>query len=76
MVNISFLFMLMMTIILGGIVPTIKKNTEALVVASRETELEVNADKTRYMAMSLDQNAGRSHSIKVDNFFEMVEEFK
>ena len=28
--------------ILGGSVHTIKKNTEALVVASEETELEVN----------------------------------
>ena len=53
-----------------------KKNTEALVVASKETGLEVNADKTKYMAMSLDQDAGWSHSIKIDNSFERVEEFK
>jgi hypothetical protein len=33
--------------------------------------------KTKYMVMSGDQNAGRSHSIKIDNSsFEMVEEFK
>jgi transcriptional antiterminator Rof (Rho-off) len=40
--------------ILGGSVHTtsIKKNTEALVVASKETRLEVNADKTKYMVMS------------------------
>ena len=31
---------------------TIKKNTEALVIASEETGLEVNADKTKYMVMS------------------------
>ena len=59
--------------ILGGSVHTIKKKkkkTEALVVASKETGLEVNADKTKYvhgrvsrsecrtkyMAMSRDQN--------------------
>jgi hypothetical protein len=34
-------------------------------------------DKTKYMVMSRDQNAGRSHSIKTDNnSFEKVEEFK
>jgi len=37
----------------------------------------VNADKTKYMVMSGDQNAGRSHNIKTDNrSFERVEEFK
>jgi len=42
----------------GGSVPTIEENTEALVAASKETGLEVNADKTNYMIMSRDQNAG------------------
>jgi len=32
--------------ILGGSVHTIKENTEALIVASKEIKLEVNADKT------------------------------
>ena len=32
--------------ILGGSVLSIQKNAEALVVASKETGLEVNADKT------------------------------
>jgi len=55
---------------------TIKKNAEALVVASKETGLEVNADKTKYMVMSRDQNAGQSHKVKINNsFFERVEEF-
>ena len=54
-----------------------KKKTEALVVASKKTGLEVYADKSKYMVMSRDQNAGRSHSIKTDNsFFERVEQFK
>ena len=43
--------------ILGNI-STIKKNTS--VVASKEIGLEVNADKTKYIVMSRDQNAGRS----------------
>jgi hypothetical protein len=38
--------------ILGGGVYTIKENTEALVVASKEIGLGANADKTRYMVMS------------------------
>jgi len=37
--------------ILGGSVHTIKENAEALVVASKETGLEVNADKTKYMVI-------------------------
>ena len=63
--------------ILGGSVLTVKQNAEALVVATKEIELEVNADKTEYMIMSRDQNAGRSHSMKIDNrSIERVEEFK
>ena len=46
---------------------TIKEEAEALVVASKETGLEVNADKTKYMIMSRDQNMGQSHNIKIDN---------
>jgi hypothetical protein len=37
---------------LGGSVLTIKENAEALVVASKVTGLEVNADKPKYMVMS------------------------
>ena len=36
-------------------------------MASKEIGLEVNADKTKYMVMSRDQIARRSHNIKVDN---------
>jgi len=61
----SFWFMLIL-IILGGSICTIKKNTEALVVASKQMELEVNVDKTKYMVTSQDQNAGRRHNIKID----------
>ena len=62
--------------ILGGSVHTIKK-AASLVVASKENRLEVNADKTQYMVMSWDRNAGQSHNIKNDNIsFERVEEMK
>ena len=40
---------------------TIQKNREALVVANKENGLEVNADKTKYMVISRNQNAERSH---------------
>jgi len=52
---------------MGGSVHSVKENAEALVVATTETGLEVNADKTKYMIMSRDQNAGRSHSMKINN---------
>jgi hypothetical protein len=42
---------------LGRSIHTIKKNTEFLVTASKEIRLEVNANKTKYMVMSRDQNA-------------------
>ena len=46
-------------------------------MVSMENALEVNADKIKYMVMSRDQDAGRSHSMKIDNSsFERVEEFK
>jgi hypothetical protein len=44
-------------IFLVGSVYVIKKNTEALVVAGKETALEVNADKIKYMVMSREQKA-------------------
>jgi len=62
--------------ILGGSVHTTKENAEALVVASKESGLEVNADITKCMVMPQDQNARQSHNMKIDNrSFEMVEEF-
>jgi len=46
---------------------TLKENAEALVAATREIGLEVSADKAKYMVMSRDQNAGRIHSVRMDN---------
>jgi len=43
----------------GMLCCTLKENAEALVVAANEIGLEVNADKTKYMVMSRDRNAGR-----------------
>jgi hypothetical protein len=38
--------------ILGGSIRSIKKNAEDLVIASKETGLEVIAEKTKYMVVS------------------------
>jgi len=56
---------------------TLKENAESLVAATREIGLEVNADITKYMVMSRDQNAERIHSVRIDNStFDRMEEFK
>jgi len=65
--------MLMMLIIPGRNIHAIKQNAEALVVASKEIGLEVNADMTKCMVTSRDHDAGRSHSMKTDkSSFERV----
>ena len=62
---------------MGGSIHILKENAEALVIATREIGLEVSADKTKYMVMFRDQNAGRIHSVRIGNStFEKVEEFK
>ena len=63
--------------VLGGSVHTVKKNAEALVVASKETGIEVNANKTKCMFMSRDQDLRLSHNIKTDiRSFDTVERIK
>jgi hypothetical protein len=56
---------------------TIKKNMEVLLDASKEVDLEVNPEKTKYMFMSHSQKTGQKHCIKVVNrSFEDVAKFK
>jgi hypothetical protein len=63
--------------ILSGSLHTIKQSTEASGVVSKMIGLEVNAEETKYMIMSRNQNAERSHNIKIDNnFFEWAEQLK
>jgi len=58
-------------------VQTIKKIPEALLIGSKEIGLDINADETKHMVMTVGQNAGRSHSIKNDNTsFERMEKLK
>ena len=42
-----------------------QKKINALVVASKETGLEVNAEKMKYVIVSRDQNAGQISNIKM-----------
>ena len=61
----------------GRRVYIVKKNTESLVIASKEIRLEVNAEKTKYMVMSREQTEGQNHSIKtVKNSFERLEDLR
>jgi hypothetical protein len=55
----------------------INKNTESLIDASKEVGLEVNVEKTKYMLVSRDQNAGQTREIKIGNrSFENVSQFR
>ena len=61
--------------ILGGGTHTLQENAESLVATTRESGLEVSADKIKYMVMYRDQNAGQNHRVRIDNSaFERVEE--
>ena len=53
--------------IFGGSVSTIKKNTKALLLASKESRLEESVDISKYMVLPRDQGAGRSRNIKIDD---------
>jgi hypothetical protein len=45
----------------------IKENTETLLEASRDTDLEINAEKTKYMIMTRHPNSGQNQNIRIAN---------
>jgi hypothetical protein len=53
--------------LLGDNIDTINKNTQTLIDASKEVGLEVKVEKTKYMLVSRDQNAGQNREIKIGN---------
>jgi hypothetical protein len=58
-------------------IDTIKKNKETLIDASNEVGLEKNVERTKYMLLSLHQNASQNFDIKIANrSFENVSHFK
>jgi hypothetical protein len=52
--------------LLGDNIDIINKNTETLTDASKEVGLEVNVEKTKYMLVSRDQNAGQTRELKLE----------
>jgi hypothetical protein len=63
--------------LVGENIHTTKKNTEALLNASKEVCVEVNPEKTKYMLMSRSQKVRQKHSIKIANrSFEGVAKIK
>jgi hypothetical protein len=63
--------------LLGDNIHTIKKNTETLINANKDIDLEANAEKTKNMLLSHHQNAGQNQDMKIANrYFENVAQFK
>jgi hypothetical protein len=61
----------------GENIDNTKKNTEALLDASKEVGREVNSEKTKYILMSRSQKVGQKHSIKIANrSFDDVAKFR
>jgi hypothetical protein len=62
--------------LLGDNIDTRNKNTETIIDATKEVGLEVNIEKTQYMLVSWNQNAGQNQEIKIGNgSFENVSQF-
>jgi hypothetical protein len=50
--------------LLGDNIDAINKNTETLIDASKEVDLEVDVKKTKYVLVSHEQNAGQNEDYK------------
>jgi hypothetical protein len=58
-------------------IDTMQKYTEALVEGAKETDMEGNTEKTKYMLLSCHQNTGQDHDIRIASRpFESVMQLK
>jgi hypothetical protein len=63
--------------LLGDSINTIKENIKSLLEASRDVDLEIKAEKTKYMIMSCHLNSGQNHNRWITNeSFEKVAKVK
>jgi hypothetical protein len=63
--------------LLGDSTNTIKENPETFSEASRDTGLEINEEKTKYMIMSHHSNSGQNQNVRIaDESSEKVAKFK
>jgi hypothetical protein len=51
--------------LLGDNIGTLKRTTQTLIDTSKEVGLEVNTEKTKFMLLSRQQNAGNNHDIMI-----------
>jgi hypothetical protein len=58
---------MLMTLMYGVEAYILKEKHRSSIVSSKVIGTQVNADKTKYMVMSREQNAGRSPGVKIDN---------
>jgi hypothetical protein len=62
--------------LLDNSINAIKENIGTLSEASRDVDLEINAEKTKYMIMSRHQNSGQNQSIRIVNKNDNHDEIK
>jgi len=73
---IGIWFILMMLII-SDIIHNLPKNKEASAVISKEASQAVSAERTNFVYMSCEQNAGQNYRVKIGNkSFENVVKFR
>ena len=63
---------MLMSIILGGTVHSVIKNTEASIAASAGIGLAVNAEEAKHLVMSCGQHVGQNQNVTTSDRVEQV----